>query len=92
MRTNFPDTPRPVTVIEADCWIGSRVSIMEGILIGRGTIVGTGSIVTRSLPPYSVALGAPARVVRARFTGEDALRHDELLYGGVPKSDKQSEV
>ena len=81
MRIDFPQKPRPVTIIEADCWIGSRVTIMEGVTIGRGSVVGSGSIVTRDLPPYSVAVGIPARVVRQRFDANGILDHDRRLYG-----------
>lgn len=81
MRLNFPQTPRPVTVIEADCWIGSRVTIIEGVRIGRGSVIGTGALVTRPVPPYSIVTGIPARVVRRRFDQREAERHDLLLYG-----------
>ena len=62
--------PQPV-VIEPDVWIGSRASVMPGVHIGRGAIVGTGAVVTRDVPPYAVVAGVPARLVRqldpARF-------------------------
>lgn len=81
MRINFPEVDRPPTIIESDCWIGARVTIMEGIRIGRGSIIGAGSIVTRSIPPYSLAVGSPARVLRNRFNDSQAAEHDRLLYG-----------
>jgi acetyltransferase-like isoleucine patch superfamily enzyme len=84
MRVNFPTRPRPVTVIEADCWIGSRVTIMEGVRIGRGSVIGAASVVTKSIPPYSIAVGVPARVIRARFDSESARAHDVMLYGREP--------
>ncbi|NBC37649.1 hypothetical protein GTZ99_13925 [Novosphingobium sp. FSY-8] len=83
MRYNFPSTPRPVTVIESDVWIGSRVTIMEGVRIGRGSVIGSNAMVTRDIPPYSVAMGIPARVVRPRFTQEEQDRADLFLYGKV---------
>ena len=58
------DQIKPV-VIEDDVWLGTRVTVMPGVRIGRGTVVGTGSVVTRDLPPYSLAVGNPARVVRS---------------------------
>lgn len=51
-------------VIEADAWIGSNAVILPGVRIGRGAIIGAGSIVTRDVPPMTVAVGAPARVIR----------------------------
>ncbi len=53
-------------VVEDDCWIGSKVTILDGVTIGRGSAIGAGSVVTRSIPPYSVAMGAPAQVIRSR--------------------------
>jgi maltose O-acetyltransferase len=49
-----------------DVWIGSRVIILPGVHISDGCIIGAGSVVTKDIPPYSVAVGAPAKVVRKR--------------------------
>ena len=57
------DRDRPV-VIEDYAWIGMRSIILKGVTIGRGAIVGAGSVVARDIPPFAVACGAPARVVR----------------------------
>ena len=54
---------RPV-VIEDDVWIGTRAVILKGVRIGRGAIVGAGSVVTSDVPPNTVACGNPARVVK----------------------------
>jgi acetyltransferase-like isoleucine patch superfamily enzyme len=61
------ETPSKPVVIGDDCWIGIRTVIMAGITIGRGCIVGANSVVTESLPPYTVAAGAPARILRKRL-------------------------
>ncbi len=53
-------------VIEDDVWLGMRVVVMPAVVIGRGSIVGAGSIVTRNIPPYSVAWGSPCEVQRTR--------------------------
>jgi acetyltransferase-like isoleucine patch superfamily enzyme len=53
-------------VIEDDCWIGAKASILDGVTIGRGSVIGAGAVVTRTIPPYSVAVGNPARVIRRR--------------------------
>jgi len=81
MRIAFPQESRLVTVIEADCWIGSRVTIMEGVTIGRGSIIGAASVVTKSIPPYSIAVGSPARVIKKRFNNEEIKKCDLYLYG-----------
>lgn len=80
MRIAFPQKERPVTVIEADCWIGARVTIMEGVRIGRGSVVGASSVVTRSIPPYSIAVGVPAKVIKQRFDLETQKQYDFNLY------------
>ncbi len=53
-------------VIEDDVWIGAGVTILPGRRIGRGSIVGAGSVVTRDVPPYSIVGGNPATVIRQR--------------------------
>lgn len=45
-------------------WIGDRVSILQNVEIGYGCIIGTGSVVTKSIPPYSVVAGIPAKVIK----------------------------
>jgi acetyltransferase-like isoleucine patch superfamily enzyme len=52
--------------IEADCWIGAKATVLRGSTIGRGSVVGAQSVVKGDIPPYSVAIGNPARVVRRR--------------------------
>ena len=66
-------TTRGDIVIEDDVWLGMGVRVMDGVRIGRGSVVGANSVVTRDVPPYSVAVGAPARVIRKR-TGEEIAR------------------
>lgn len=56
------DVSRPV-VIESYAWIGANCSILPGVRVGRGAIVGAGSVVTRDIPAARVAAGVPARVV-----------------------------
>lgn len=58
-----PLMTKPV-VIESGAWIGEKVSIMPGVTIGKKAIIGTNSVVTRSVPPYSIAVGNPARVIK----------------------------
>jgi acetyltransferase-like isoleucine patch superfamily enzyme len=54
-------------VVEEDCWLGMNSVIMPGVTVGRGCVVGSNAVVTRDLPPYSVVVGAPARIVRQRL-------------------------
>lgn len=52
--------------IEDDCWLGAHVIVLPGVTIGRGSVIGAGSVVTKDIPPYSVVAGNPARVIRSR--------------------------
>lgn len=53
--------------LEEDVWIGTNSVILSGIKIGRGSIIGAGSVVTRDIPRYSIAFGNPAKVYKKRF-------------------------
>jgi len=52
--------------IEDDVWIGAGVKILDGVTIGTGSVIGAGSVVNKSIPPMSVAVGVPAKVVKKR--------------------------
>lgn len=56
---------QPVT-IGKDCWIAMGVMILPGVTIGDGVVVGAGSVVTKDLPPYTVAVGNPCKVIKQR--------------------------
>jgi virginiamycin A acetyltransferase len=58
---------RAPTVIGHDVWIGASVQIMSGVTIGTGAVIGAGSVVSADVPPYAIAVGAPAKPVRYRF-------------------------
>lgn len=75
------------TIIGEDVWFGANVTLLCGVNIGRGCIVGANSVVTKSLPPYSVAIGSPARIVKKVFSVEQILKHEALLY---PESERMT--
>jgi acetyltransferase-like isoleucine patch superfamily enzyme len=54
-----------------DVWIGANVVIVGEIEIGDGAIIATGSIVTKSVPPYAIVAGIPAKIIRFRFNEDD---------------------
>lgn len=58
------------TVIESDVWLGANVTVKQGVKIGVGAVVGAGAVVTHDIPPYAIATGIPARVVKYRFDEE----------------------
>lgn len=80
-------------VIEDDVWIGYGAIILSGVTIGRGSIIGAGSIITNDVPPYSIVVPERARVLRQRFTPEEMELHDQkLAEQGVFQSRVRSSV
>lgn len=57
-------SPSAPIILEDEVWLGARVIVLKGVTIGRGAVIGAGSVVTRDVPPRSLAVGAPARIVR----------------------------
>lgn len=51
--------------IEDNVWIGDNVVVVSGVTIGRGSVIGANSVVTHDIPPYSMAVGCPARVIKS---------------------------
>jgi acetyltransferase-like isoleucine patch superfamily enzyme len=54
-------------VIENSVWIGAGAVILDGVRIGTGSVIGAGAVVTKDIPPDSIAVGVPARVIRKRI-------------------------
>lgn len=82
----FADLHRPVrdqgvdvadVVIGRNVWLGSKVTVLKGVRIGDGAIVGAGAVVTRDIPAGAIALGVPARVLRYREQADTAQPLDE---------------
>lgn len=72
---NYESLDRPIKdqgtthrgiLIEDDCWIGAKVTFLDGAHVGKGCVIGAGAVVTGYIPDYSVAVGVPARVVKNR--------------------------
>ena len=79
-RPSYP----PITVIGADAWIGFGAIIIAGVNIGRGAIVGAGSVVTKDIPPYEIHAGIPCRKIGERFSDStEREEHDKMLRGPV---------
>lgn len=65
----LPPLQRPLyskgpVIIEDDVWLGEKVSVMAGVHIGRGAIIGANSVVTKDIPAYAIAVGSPAKVIK----------------------------
>lgn len=72
------------TVIGNDVWLGYQSVIMPGVKIGDGAVVGTRSIVTKDVEPYTIVAGAPARPIRKRFDDKTIQRLQDLKWWDLP--------
>ena len=63
-----------------DVWIGHNVTIMGGVNIGNGAVIGSGAIVTKDIPPYAIAVGNPAKVIRYRFDQDTIDRLEDVAW------------
>lgn len=84
---NFPGVPiilsgtpdSPSTKIGDDVWLGHAVTIIRGVEIGTGSIVAANSVVTKSIPPYEIWGGIPAKKISQRFDEEQIEKHNGFL-------------
>ncbi|HMW54784.1 MAG TPA: acyltransferase [Accumulibacter sp.] len=80
---NYEDLDTPIRLqgvnrkgitIEDDCWIGAKATFLDGAHVGRGCVIAAGAVVRGQIPPYSIAGGVPARVLRSRKISQSAER------------------
>ena len=62
-----------------NCWLGGNVTVCGGVTIGEGCVIGAGSVVTRDIPPNSLAAGVPCKVIRAITENDRLSAHPEYL-------------
>lgn len=67
-------------IIEKDVWIGSNVTILSGVHVGRGSTIAAGAVVNKDVPPYSVVGGVPAKVIKFYMNISDVIEHENKLY------------
>ena len=67
-------------VLGNDVWIGQHVTVLPGVHIGDGAIIGANSVVTKDVPAYTIAGGNPCRVIRKRFSEELIAYLEEILW------------
>lgn len=72
-------------VIGSDVWIGYEAVILSGVTIGDGAIIGARAVVTKDVPPYTIACGVPARQIRRRFSDETIAALLELKWWNWPR-------
>ena len=67
-------------VIEDDVWIGSNVTLLSGVHLGRGCTIAAGAVVTKDIPPYCIAGGIPARVIKYYWDVDTITKHESTIY------------
>lgn len=72
LKMNLQKNRENPVIIGDDCWIGANVTILPGVKLGNGCVVGAGSVVLKDVPDYTVVAGVPARVIRKRVEAENA--------------------
>jgi acetyltransferase-like isoleucine patch superfamily enzyme len=87
----YADPDRPIRqqgvtaqgiVIEDDVWIGAGVTVVDGVTIGRGSVIGAGAVVTGDIPPYSIAVGTPAKPIKDRRQLTNSHRSEPEVFFG----------
>ena len=63
-----------------DVWIGCHVTILSGVTIGRGATIAAGAVVNSEIPPYCIAGGVPAKPLKFKWTIDQILEHESILY------------
>ena len=89
----FNDPNRPIReqgitakgiTIEDDVWLGANVTVVDGVTVGRGSIIGAGAVVTSDIPPYSIAVGTPAKPIKdRRHLGNNGAGTAEVFLGAL---------
>lgn len=75
-----PDGYDKDVIVKEDVWIGMNVTLLSGVTVGRGAIIAAGAVVTKDIPPYCIAGGVPARPIKFKWTIDQILEHEAILY------------
>jgi acetyltransferase-like isoleucine patch superfamily enzyme len=84
--TDKLDERKPV-VIGNDVFIGAHVTVLDGVTIGDGAVIGAGAVVREDVPPYAVAAGVPARIVKYRFSKKQIKELLKIKWWDLPYDD-----
>ncbi len=72
-------------IVEEDVWIGCNVTLLAGVTIGRGSTVAAGAVVTKSMPPYCICGGVPAKFIKFYWTIDQIIEHEATLYPEIER-------
>ncbi len=65
-------TSKGPTIIEDNVWLGDKVAVLSGVRVGKGAVIAANAVVTKDIPPYTIAAGVPARVIKEIHTKYEA--------------------
>ncbi len=91
---SITDTDKPQNydkdvIVEEDVWIGCNVTLLAGVTIGRGGIIAAGAVVNKSMPPYCVCGGVPARFIKFKWNIDQIMEHEIQLYAPEERLDRK---
>lgn len=76
-------------VVGEDAWVGAGTILLSHCKIGRGAVVAAGAVVSKQVPPYAVVAGIPAKIIATRFSVEQILKHELILYPPEERMSKE---
>lgn len=79
------DAIKGPVIVGNNVWIGDNVVILSGVVVGDGAVLGAGSIVTKDVPPYTIAVGSPAKPIRKRFSNEVVAQLVQIKWWDWPE-------
>jgi acetyltransferase-like isoleucine patch superfamily enzyme len=78
--------------IGSDVWIGMEAMVLDGVTIGHGAVVGARAVVTKNIPPYAVAVGMPAKIIKYRFPPKIIERLLEVAWWDLPETEIDKKI
>lgn len=76
-------------LIQEDVWAGANATILSGSVIGRGAMVAAGALINGEIPPYAIMAGVPAKIKGVRFSLEQIIEHEIVLYPAAERFDRE---
>jgi acetyltransferase-like isoleucine patch superfamily enzyme len=89
---NLDSSSKGPIEIDDEVWIGTRAIILSGVKIGKGAIIGAGAVVAKDVPAYTIVIGNPARVVKARFTDDIINQLVNIRLANIPEQTIQENI
>ena len=86
---NKPEGFDKDVTVERDVWIGCNATLLAGVTVGRGATVAAGAVVAKSVPPYAVVGGVPAKFIKFKWTIDEILEHEAALYSAEERFSRE---